>query len=113
MNAPCEMVDVNLDPNKTSVMIGKQNVILEFLEFELKSFYNFPEKEIEVMENVKMIKTKDNVEKSDKVSRRMPHEEALSMVSEGMVSPSGDTYSEKSDSLFKKLDQPIPHENPQ
>ena len=110
------MVDVNLDPNKTTVMIGKQNVILEFLEFELKSFYNFPEKEIEVMENVKMVKTKENREnigKSAKVSRPLPHEEALSIVSEGMVSPSGDTYSDKSDSLFKKLDQPLPNENSQ
>ena len=39
LTAPSEIVDVNLDPNKTSFMIQKQNRVLEFLEVELKKIY--------------------------------------------------------------------------
>jgi DNA mismatch repair ATPase MutL len=88
LTAPSEIVDVNLDPNKATVMIGKQNQILDFLESELKIIYNFNDKEVEVLTNVKTINLNEslvsldeslneNVKKRYKAPTVLLHEEIM------------------------------------
>ena len=87
LTAPSEVVDVNLDPNKATVMIGKQDKILDFLESELKIIYNFNDKEIEVLKNVNTVtldeslgldeSLNENVKKRYKAPTLLPHEEIM------------------------------------
>ena len=88
LTTPPEIVDVNLDPNKATVMIGKQNQILDFLESELKIIYNFNDKEVEVLTNVKTINLNEslvsldeslneNVKKRYKAPTVLLHEEIM------------------------------------
>ena len=114
------MVDVNLDPNKTSVMIGKANKILDFLESELKIIYPFTNKEVENVVNIKPMNPKETSEKSNKVPRLLPHEEMmLKEMSVDQTSgtkifgkecmnrmvPSGDSGLESSDLFLQKTTQ--------
>ena len=87
LTAPSEVVDVNLDPNKATVMIGKQDKILDFLESELKIFYNFNDKEVEVLKNVNTANLdeslgldeslNENLKKRYKAQILLPHEEIM------------------------------------
>ena len=87
LTTPPEIVDVNLDPNKATVMIGKQDKILDFLESELKIIYNFNDKDVEVLKNVNTVNLdeslgldeslNENVKKKYKAPILLPHEEIL------------------------------------
>ena len=87
LTAPSEVVDVNLDPNKATVMIGKQDKILDFLESELKIMYNFNDKEIEVLKNANTVNLdeslgldeslNENLKKRYKAPTLLPHEEIM------------------------------------
>ena len=87
LTTPSEIVDVNLDPNKATVMIGKQDKILDFLESELKIFYNFNDKEVEVLKNVNTVNLdeslgldeslNENLKKRYKAQILLPHEEIM------------------------------------
>ena len=52
LKLPNENVDVNLDPNKISVMISKQNSIMDFLDHEFKKIYENTESDNDIMPKV-------------------------------------------------------------